>query len=64
MNKIKIPIQPKVAETSPGHYTVDKKELNQYHTDMTAAYQDFKQAMQGAENDPDEITRRLLRMFK
>jgi len=31
---------------------------------MTAAYQDIKQAMQSAENDPDELTRRLLRMLK
>jgi len=63
MKKIKIPVQPEVTEISPGHYTVDKTELDQYHKDMEAAYKDFTQAMQGAENDPDELTRRLMRMF-
>jgi len=59
MNKIKIPNQPKITVTSPGLIWIDETELNQYHNDMETAYKDFKQAMQGAENDPDEIIRRF-----
>ena len=64
MNKIKIPAQPEITETSPGHYMIDETELNQYHNDMETAYKDFKQAMQGAENDPGELTRRLMGILK
>jgi hypothetical protein len=64
MNKIKIPNQPEITETSPGHIWIDQTELDQYHKDMETAYKDFTHAMQGAENDPDEIIRRLMGIFK
>ena len=56
--KFKIPEQPQMTEVN-GDIRIDMNSLNQWHSDMDAAHKEFKQMMQGAEMDPDEITRRL-----
>lgn len=57
--KFKIPEQPRAVEVN-GDVRIDMNSLNQWQSDMDAAHKEFMQMMQGAEMDPDEITRRLL----
>ena len=62
--KFSIPVQPKFVEVRPGEYDIDKDELTKYYNDMNAAHNHYKQVILGAENDPDEIMRRLIGMLK
>jgi hypothetical protein len=60
----KLPKQPTITEVAPGHIQIDQAELNQYTADMAALKSQWDATMVGAENDPDEIMRRMIGMFK
>jgi len=55
--------QPKVKEVAPGEFSIDTEELGQFYAGMDAAKDEWDETMAGAEMDPDEIMRRMLKMF-
>jgi hypothetical protein len=61
---MKLPKPPTVTETAPGDIQFEPSELAQYNHVMIKAKAEFDRVMQGAEDDADEITRRLMDMFK
>lgn len=61
--KFNIPEQPKITETVQGNYEINMGDLNQWYQEMDAAHAQWEQTMQGAEMDPDEITRRMFALF-
>ena len=61
---MKIPVQPIITETAPGELTFGAAEMAQYSVDMAAAKAEFDEVMAGAEDDADEITRRLMEWLK
>lgn len=56
--------QPKVKEVAPGEFSIDTEELGQFYASMDAAKDEWDAAMSGAEMDPDEIMRRMMKMFE
>lgn len=63
MSKFRIPEQPRAVEVN-GDVHIDLNSLNQWHSDMDATHKQFEQMVQGAEMDPDEITRRLFNALR
>lgn len=62
--KIVFPAQPEMDVLPNGDIKIDIAALNRYHKGMDKAKAQWDQAMQGAENDPDEIMRRMFTLFK
>ncbi len=61
----KIPQQPTIKETAPGHLYVDPGELQQYNKDMMIFEAAFNNAIKDCDpNDPDAIIAAVFGMFK
>ena len=63
IQKASIPVQPDVVEVSPGVLQIDTNDMDRFQQEAIKFNQVWEQNMQGAEDDPDEIMRRMMKMF-
>ena len=64
IQKASIPVQPDIEEVSPGVVQIDTNDMARFQQEAIKFNQVWEQNMQGAEDDPDEIMRRMMEMFK
>ena len=64
IQKASIPVQPDIEEVSPGVLQIDTNDMARFQQESINFKQVWDQNMQGAEDDPDEIMRRMMEMFK
>lgn len=60
---MKLPVQPKITEVSPGHFEVDKDGLQQYNDDMEKLKQEYDAAMAGNDGSFDDVFDRLINLL-